>query len=344
MSQNLFPAQIKRTPSFSDPNVVIQRSQVSGFPALFNGLDTKLNETDLNVYYDKIAFTTQAQASQNQTGFLPSGSIVASTYGMPVYALKTISIIDREASFSAANYNIGLMEARKLLHRQSIFQAMRQAALFGIIPSNNEGITNSPNVLKQTLPADSFGNFFQLYNPNELFVYFLNNIIVPLQRATFSGGLRPRIVMLGTQRMLLAMNNAKIVELTSFQREGAGTASVGSSIVLQGGQGSYGYEVQFEFDDTLEGVGPGGTDILIATIPSLENNPETAFNTNAMSAGLVNEMTDNNKMYISGAAPVEVESPASQGATELYSYLRVTPGVAIKPEATIITYAQFGNV
>jgi hypothetical protein len=343
MSQNSFPQRVLTTASYQEPGFIVEQAQTSGYPKLFDkGLDSKLSPYDLAVYFKSISRRSSAQASQNEYGMLPSASIVAAQYSIPAYKLWTRSIVGvDEAAVASQTWGYGLMEGRRTLGHEAIYQAARTAAIFGVNPANGEGILNSPNIITGNLPPDSLGNdTFVTYDSNDLFQLLLNTV-TNLIIGTFQGGLRPTIVILGPQRIINAMVTAKIVKLTSFQRQGSGSASAGVSAKLQGDQADFaGYNLDYQVDDTLMNSGPSGSDIVIFTIPSMDV-PGAKFNTNEFGANSQPQMKSINKMYIDAPLPREIQVPISGGATELTQISNISSGVCLRGQATNVLYVPY---
>lgn len=131
-----------------------------------------------------------------------------------------------------------------------------------------------------------------------------------------------------------------VVQLTSYQREGAGSATVGT-MVKDIAQKAVGDEVIFTVDETLLGKGANGTDLIIISAPVL-NVPENSasINTNVF-ASLTPNQRAVNQMFCDVAAPTEITTPIADGAlTTLYT-LRATPGWNVRPEGVTLLSAAF---
>ena len=76
----LFPAQAKITPSFSEPQLIVQYAQASGFQSTMadGKLRQRLSADDLAVYINALYIATESQASQFGANWLPSGVIRSS--------------------------------------------------------------------------------------------------------------------------------------------------------------------------------------------------------------------------------------------------------------------------
>ena len=168
-------------------------------------------------------------------------------------------------------------------------------------------------------------------------VYLLGHVQAALTR-TMQLGRQQRVVILGPQRVLGAMEIQQIVQLTSYQRPGGGTDTVGGTVkeVLKGAN----VQVDWVYDDTLIGAGAGGTDAVVITIPEVEvPMVNSTVNTNEF-AKLTPSLAANALMFTDMAAPREIPTPIAGGAIDVLSEMRSTAGWAVRPEAiTILSMA-----
>lgn len=134
------------------------------------------------------------------------------------------------------------------------------------------------------------------------------------------------------------MEIQQIVQLTSYQRPGGGTDTVGGMVkeVLKGAN----VQVDWVYDDTLIGAGAGGTDAVVITIPEVEvPMVNSTVNTNEF-AKLTPSLAANALMFTDMAAPREIPTPIAGGAIDVLSEMRSTAGWAVRPEAiTILSMA-----
>lgn len=102
------------------------------------------------------------------------------------------------------------------------------------------------------------------------------------------------------------MEIQQIVQLTSYQRHGGGTDTVGGTVkeVLKGAN----VEVDWVYDDTLIGAGAGGTDAVVITIPEVEvPMVNSTVNTNEF-AKLTPSLAANALMFTDMAAPLNPDA------------------------------------
>ncbi|MHB8914744.1 MAG: major capsid family protein [Thiobacillus sp.] len=325
---NFFPAQARVSPSFAEPELILTYTQPSGaFSALEGGKPrVKIGSEDLYVYINSIDLRTEAQTASAAGNFLPSASLVGSYNQTATYLIRTRSIWDHHDIAAAAQYAVSLPEAQNLASRQGIFQQMRTMLLYGFQPANGEGLLNAANATSTTLPADSNGNTtLRTYDNGQMALFLLSEIIA-LKAAMFQTGFKNKVRIISPQRIQLAMQMQMIVQITSYQRDGAGSATTAGTV--QEILARSGDEIEWAADDTLIGKGSGGTDMVIITIPEIVTPEIGGINT-----GIFNGMQPNmkavNLMYTDMAAPMRIPTPIPEGITEVQE-LRCSSGWNIR--------------
>jgi hypothetical protein len=341
---NYFPAQAKVTPSFSEPDLIVTYAQASGaFSALQGGKPrVKLGPDDLNVYINALDLRTDTWSGQSAANFLPSASLVASYYSTQTYLIRTRAIYDHHDMAAAARYSVGLPAAQDLAQRQGIFQQMRTGLLYGFSPANGEGLLNTVGATQVTLPPDSYGNTTtQTYDNGEMALFWLN-LIVQLKSGMYQSGasIRNKIVIVSPQRVFLQFHYGNIVQVTSYQRPGAGTsttANVIQEVALENGD-----VVEWHYDDTLIGKGAGGADVVLLTIPEVEVPDHPGINTNVFGS-LSPSLKGVNLMYADMAAPMKIPTPTPDGAITEVQELRVSSGWCVRPQGLYIVSLPYGS-
>ncbi|HBY8505949.1 DUF2184 domain-containing protein [Klebsiella pneumoniae] len=328
-------------PSYIAPELIIGYQQASGaFETIASGNpQVRLGVGDQYVYMRRLDIRTQVTSSQSgNANQLPSVALEARMISTPTYLFRCRGIYDHHDTAAAGNWNVALPEAQRLGMRQGIFQQLRSALLYGMNPAGGEGLLNTAGATTETLPPDSNSNTTVLtYDHGQMAVYLLGHVQAALTR-TMQLGRQQRVVILGPQRVLGAMEIQQIVQLTSYQRPGGGTDTVGGTVkeVLRGAN----VQVDWVYDDTLIGAGAGGTDAVVITIPEVEVpmvNP--TVNTNEF-AKLSPSLAANALMFTDMAAPMEIPTPIPGGAIDVLSEMRSTAGWAVRPEAiTILSMA-----
>lgn len=328
-------------PSYIAPEMIIGQQQASGaFETIASGNpQVRLGVGDQYAYMRRLDIRTQVASSQSgNANQLPSVAMEARMISTPSYLLRCRGIYDHHDVAAAGGWNIALPEAQRLGMRQGIFQQLRNILLYGMNPASGEGLLNTAGATTETLPADRNGNTTVLtYDANQLAVYILGHVQAALTR-TMQLGRQLRVVICGPQRVLGTMEIQKVVELTSYQRVGAGTATVAGMVdaILAGA----GVQTDWVYDDTLIGKGAGGTDAVIITIPEIETPMvNSTINTNEF-AKLSPNLAANALMWCDMAAPREIPTPIPGGAVDVLSELRSTSGWGVRPEAiTILSMA-----
>ena len=336
------PAYVTINPSYTMPEVILQYNQVSGaFESLAGGnAFTRLGDGDLAVYVRKLNVRTKVAGGNQAYESLPSADIVASYASTPTYLLRVRAEWNHHDASAASQWGVSIDQAQRLAMRQGIFQQQRNALLYGITPSNGEGLLNASGATTTNLPADSNGNTTVVTYDNGQMAFQLLTYLSALKTRTMQIGMANRIVITAPQRIFAQWNYQGIVQLTQFQRVGGGvmsTAGVVGEVAKMNGD-----EVDFVCDDTLIGQGAGGTDAVIMTIPEIKK-PQGAGSgpdTNEF-AKLMPGLDACNIMLQDMAAPREIRSPLPGGAIDVLSELRITSGWPLRPEALTIISMQY---
>lgn len=334
---NIFPTAAKIIPSFTEPELILTYAQASGaFYALAGGKPrVKIGSEDMAVYVNTLDLRTEVVAGQSPSNLLPSASLAVDYYSTPTYLYRVRAIWDHHDMARASMWNVALPAAQDLAMRQGIFQQMRNALLYGFNPGNGEGLLNTNGATKVTLPPDSYGNdSTSTYDNGQMALYFLNQIVTLKARMYQSGGnIKNNIVVISPQRVFLQLAEANIVQVTSYQRPGAGTATTGEVIKVVAAES--GDTFQWYFDDTLIGAGTSSYDAVLLTMPEIEQPRIPGINTN-MFATLQPNIMATNLMYVDMPAPMKIPTPTPDGAITEIQELRGTSGWNIRPQAITI--------
>ncbi|HEY6922805.1 MAG TPA: hypothetical protein VI653_04995 [Steroidobacteraceae bacterium] len=332
---NLATSWVITNPSFIEPDLLLQYNQASGaFSALATGNPRiKLGSEDKYVYIRRLDVRTKVSTSQSAANQLPSANVVPSMISTPTYLNRTRAEYDHHDTAMMAEWGTNIVDAQRLAMRQGHFQLLRNMALYGNLPANGEGLLNTNGATAVNLPADSFGaTTVRTYDNGQLAVFFITQLSATKTR-TMQLGIPHRFVVLGPQRILGQMEYQNIVQLTSYQRAGAGSNS--SAGVVKDVAGWNGDTIEWVYDDTLIGAGSGGTDAVLIVMPEVEKPVGKTWNTNdfaSLSPGL-NACT---LMYADVAAPIEIPTPLAGGAIDVLSEMRASPGWGVRPEAITI--------
>ncbi|MBL5926806.1 hypothetical protein [Enterobacter asburiae] len=336
------PAITTVSPSMMLPEIIMQYSMASGaFDILPGSAPTvKIGSSDLVVYQKYLRATTQAHVGQSLPGQLPSASITGGYDQMMTYRISTRSQYSYLDTDAASRWGYSLVDGMRLANRQGHAQQMRNMLLYGVKASNNEGITNSPSATTLNLGSDSQGNdSYTTWDAGEM-AKFILGLIADQKTKMMILGQPLTTVILCPQRFMKALEWTGVVELTSYQRPGAGTQTIGGMVKTIAGDASSD-SVIFSQDDTLIGKGAGGTDLIIVTNPELVV-PEARqdINTNIFATLTPNQQAVN-VMFCDMAAPTEIPSPMPDGGlTTLYT-MRTTPGWNFRPEGVTLLSAKY---
>lgn len=330
------------SPSYMVPEIAVNQSQKSGAFGLLPGeaQDVRLNQTDLFAYIKTLQVATHLDAGQAAAEQLSSPSFVTELKQTPTYMMRLRYEYNHLDMANAANWNVSLPEAYRLAGWQTFAQNERNALLNGFQGGEGEGILNTPGITEVTLPPDTNGDTtFSTYDNGHM-GFFFQSQIVDLQIRQYlslqSGNL---VVVLGPQRIMSNMLKANIVQLVQFQRQGAGTQTTGGMIseVFN----TAGDNIEWRVDDTLQGAGPGGADVVILASPELEDQKGSfSIDTNAF-AKITPNLNDNITMFADMVAPREMTVPLPGGAVDTTCEKRITSGYVVRPEAFTLLYIPY---
>lgn len=332
---NIAPAFVTVNPSFIEPGLLLPYAQASGaFDLIAEGQPlARLGEGDLFVYMKQVQLRTQMAAGQSAYNSLPSISTTMSMISTPTYLLRVRGEYDHHDTAAMSRWGVSIESAQRLGMRQGHFQLMRSALLDGFNPASGEGLLNTAGATATTLPPDSNGNTTVLtYDNGQLGIWLLAQLSA-LKTRTMQLGLGQEITICGPQRILGAMEYQNIVQLTQFQRPGAGTQTTAG--MFKDVSAENGDEIIWTYDDTLIGKGAGGTDAVIMSMPKVKKPTIRGVNTNEF-AKLAPGIEACALMYCDMAAPREIPTPLPGGAIDVLSEIRITSGWAVRPEAITI--------
>jgi hypothetical protein len=331
---SIFNARLIVEPSFVEPDLIITTAQPSGYMDVLGGggLRVKLGPVDKFVYQNRIDLRGAVHAQQAAHNALPSATITGEYVQTATYLVRVRANYNELDIAEAGVWNVNLPEAQRLAMRQSHFQFYRSAALYGVNASNSEGLLNTPNATTVNLPPDPWGNTTLItYDNGALAVWLLGQVQAALQRM-YMLGTPQRIVFLGPQRLLGQMQFQNIVQTTSYQRPGAGTATT-AQVVTQV-LSEHGITTEWAFDDTLIGQGSSGADALLLVVPEAVVPKIDGINTNVFNTLSPNERAMT-MQYADVPAPVEITTPIPEGL-DVVAQARISSGWAPRGQAVTV--------
>ena len=337
---NISPAFVQVHPSYMMPDTLMPSSQASGaFELLASGAPLiRLADGDLYAYIKRVDLRTRMAAGQSAYNQLPGVNFALSQISAPTYLLRVRAEYDHHDTAAMARWGLSIVDAHRLGMRQATFQLIRNGLIYGFNPSNGEGLINASGATAITLPADSAGNTTVVTYDNGQMAFFVISQISAIKTRTNQLGIGRKFVVVGPQRTLGAMEYQNIVQLTSYQRVGAGSTSTAGLIkdVLEMNDD----EIIWGYDDTLIGKGAGGNDAVLIVMPEVEQPKGAAINTNEF-AKLTPSLTACTLQFCDMAAPREIPVPLAGGAIDVLAEQRVTSGWAVRPEAVTIVTMQY---
>jgi hypothetical protein len=334
---NISPSFAIVNPSYIEPGLLLPFTQAT---AAFETLAAsaplpRLSEGDLYAYMKRMDLRTKVAAGQSAYNSLPSISTTLGMISTPTYLLRVRAEYDHHDTAALGRWGVSIVEAQRLGMRQGHFQLARTALLYGMNPASGEGLINTQGATAVSLPPDMNGNQTMVTYDNGAMAVFLLTQISALKARTNQLGTGRKIVIIGPQRILGAMEYQNIVQLTQFQRAGGGSATTAAMFkdILSGN----GDEVVWGYDDTLIGKGAGGSDAVIINMPEVTQptNRGGLISTNEF-AKLAPNVGACTLMYCDMAAPREIPTPLPGGAIDVLSEWRITSGWAIRPETVTV--------
>jgi hypothetical protein len=331
---NIAPAWVTINPSYTLPELILPYSQASGAFNVLPGADVmqRLGEGDLYVYANRIDLRTRMAAGQSAYNELPSVTPVLSQIRTSSYLQRLRAEWDHHDSAAMARRGVPIVEAQRLGAHQGHFQLARGALLYGFNPAAGEGLLNAQGATAINLPPDSNGMTTVVTYDNGQMAFFLQGQVASLKTRTNQLGIGRKFAILGPQRTLGSFEY-NVVQLTQFQRGGAGTTSTAG--VVKEALMTNGDEVLWCYDDTLIGKGSGGSDAVLIVMPEVEKPQGDGFNTNIF-ASLAPGLDACTMMLSNVAAPIEITTPIAGGAVDTLYEMRLTSGWSIRPEAVTI--------
>jgi hypothetical protein len=325
-------------PAFHEPQLLVQVSQSSAFIDLLEGesLRNRLGEDDLLVYMKQLNMRSKVAAGGSAYNELPGADLSLNMLSTPTYLLRTRAQWDHHDVAAGARWGLAVPEGYRLALRQANYQMCRDFCLYGGKPQYGEGLVNAPGATAINLPADSLGHTTASTYDNGEMAQFLLNTVLAMKTRTYQLGLGKKFSIVGPQR-ILGLFEYNIVQLAQYQRVGAGTASTKETFeaVLM----SNGDRLTWGYDDTLQGQGAGGTDLVILDMPGIEQQNRGGIDTNVFS-GVTPGSGVIVTQYCDKAAPSEIISPMPAGATDMVMEWRISPGWPVRPQGlTLISMA-----
>ena len=327
-------------PSMMLPEIILPYSQASGAFDMLPNEEPRviLGEGDMAIYIRRLDLRTRMSAGQSAYNQLPSVDVVVSMISTPTYLQRVRSEYDHHDTAAAGRNGFSLVEAMRLGTQQAHANNARTALLYGYNPVNGEGILNANGATTLNLPPDSYGNDTVTTYDNGQMAFFLMGQVQQIKTRTNNLGIGNEFVIVGPQRVLGSFEY-NVVQVTSYQRPGAGTTStagVFKEVLMTNGD-----KLVWAYDDTLIGKGAGGLDAVVIVMPKVKKPVgNRTFNTNRF-AELQPGLEATLDQFCDMAAPREITVPLPGGAVDTMSELRITSGYPMRPEAVTVVSMQY---
>lgn len=334
------PSWVTVNPSHMEPRIITQYNQASGaFQTLATGDPIpQLDSEDKYVYIRRMDLRTLMNTNPAAGNQLPSINVAMSQIQCPTYIQRVRAEYDHHDTAMMGKWGVSLPEAQRLGMQQAHFQLLRDKLLYGVLPGYGEGLANTAGATSLSLPPDTFGNASVRTYDNGQMAMFLAGQVLGIKTRTVTLGIPRRFTILGPQRVLGQFAYPNVVQLTSYQRPGAGSDTTTGMLenILKGN----GDAIELGYDDTLIAQGAGGTDLVILVMPEVEPTHTNQVDTNAF-ARLTTGFNANTLMYTDMIAPMEIPTPIPGGAIDIVSEMRATPGWCVRPEALSLISMQY---
>jgi hypothetical protein len=325
------PSVLTVSPSHFEPNIIMSVNQASGYTRTLAGGNPRvqLDSEDKMIYIRTAQVRTTMLQNPATGNVVPNPNIVMGMIQCPTYNQRIRTEYDHHDTAMASKWGLGLPEAYKYAMQQGHHLLLRDRTLYGALPGYGEGIVNTPGATTITLPPDTFGDTAAHNYDSGQMALFLAQQILAIKTRTYQLGTPRRFAFLGPQR-ILGIFEYNVVQLTSYQRPGAGTGST-LEMLKQIGIEAGNDVVEFAYDDSLIGQGTGGTDLVILIMPEIEPHLKQPLDTN-MFAKLSQGFNDNSLLYTDMVAPLEIPTPLPGGAIDVLTEMRASPGWVVRPE------------
>lgn len=337
-----FQAFEKITPSFTEPRIILSYAQKSGAFNALSGRKPRMTtaQGDKKVYIHKLDMRSDARVNQSGAESLPTPEFQTTLISTPLYTIRNRAEWDMTDVQHAGNWNVALPEAYTKANRHGQFNVLRRLLLNGVRAGDGEGIINTPNATAVNFTADAQGNATLVTADPDHTFSFLQQLVVDLRSRIMSisqGNIR--INFTAPQRVIGRLQQS-IVEVTSYQRQGAGSASIAGALEETGAWN--GTEWEFSVDDTLIGAGAGGADLCIVNAPELINPQSgSSINTNEF-ATLQPSLEDAALQYTDRAAPTEFPTPIpGPGAVDVLYHMEASAGWVVRPESLTLLSIKY---
>lgn len=337
---NIVPAYVQVHPSYTAPEIIVQQNQASGaFDTLADGdISVRLGDGDQYAYIRTMQVRTRIAGGQQAYNELPSCTPVMAQISTPSYLFRVRAEYDHHDTAAGSRWGVSIPQVQSYGMRQAHFQNARTGLLYGFNPQNGEGLLNAAGATAVNLPPDSNNNDTISTYDNGQMAFYLLSLVTALKTRMYQLGMPARVEILGPQRALGAFEYQGIVQLTQFQRVGAGSLSVRGTIEAQLKEN--GDSLGWSYDDTLIGKGANGNDAILIVIPEIEKPTMPGVNTNVF-ADAVPSLDACTWQLADMAAPREIPTPLPGGAIDVLSEWRITSGWAVRPEGVTILSAQY---
>ena len=333
---------ILQHPHYMMPELIHQAGQQSGALNLLpdSNLEVRLSDGTLKAYAKTIGVRHRIKAGTSPSKLLPGVDIYTGLIEVPTYLIQSQTSFNHHDQAAAGQWGFSIDDAYRAGTHQGFSQAIRNALLFGFNPANAEGILNTAGAtLVQGLPADTSSNTtIRTYDAGQLAQWFLQQI-GNLQTRMYQIGQGGNIHILASQQLLTALGLFRVVQITSFQREGAGSATIAA--MLENLARTFDITVSFSVDDVLSNYSASGYETILIVQPEIKApSGSNGFQTNAFQ-GLKPGQNKTLTMLADMAAPREIKSPLPDGGTNTIYEQRITPGWVLRPEAITIINAAY---
>lgn len=273
----------------------------------------------------------EAMVGENVTRNLPIGTLpVLGAFYIPTYSIASTVMYNSIDSLRSKENSYDLRSMLDDGMKQTFRLTERNLLIYGAKNAPNEGILNAVGAYAHTLDPDQFG-VSNISNMDQGYLATaLSGLASDIVQKAMAVGEPTRLVILAPQRIITVLTSRKVVQLTDYQRPGAGVAGAGEMAAALLANISVNFELAV--DDSLIGKGKNGTDLIIIGVPEIPPDSGEINSTNAVYAGFPNKENGCIVQYTDSYMPIAKSAITFPGELQVVYSKNTTSGIVVRPE------------